>query len=209
MSSSIRILLADDHPVVLDGLAAILNSQIDFEIVATARNGREAVERARELQPDIILLDLEMPEVDGVEAIKQLRAEPMTARIIVFTMYDSDDRIVAAVRAGAQGYLLKGTPREEIFQAVRIVHSGESLLQPVVATRLMKHLQDDPLHLTKRELEVLSQLGKGLTNKDIAEALSISERTVKFHVSSILGKLNAENRTEAVSLALKRGLIEN
>jgi len=207
-------LVADDHPVVRDGLATMLGTQPDFEVVGQAATGIEVVELTPTLHPDVILLDLEMPEMDGVEALVQLRQQQPQVGVIVFTAFDTDERILSAVRAGARGYLLKGTPREELFQAVRLVSQGGSLLQPVVASRLMEGLsaegrQDDkPLDaLTPREDEVLALLAQGKPNREIAEVLVITERTVKFHVSSILGKLGAGNRTEAVAIAAQRGLI--
>jgi DNA-binding NarL/FixJ family response regulator len=213
MSDLIRILIADDHPVVRDGLSAILSTQPDFTVVGQAATGAEAVARVAQLKPDVALMDLEMPEMDGVEAIRQLRAACPETRVIVFTAFDTDERIVSAVQAGAQGYLLKGAPREELFKAIRVVSQGGSLLQPVVASKLMQHLtrrHDAPAlePLTEREMEVLKLLAQGRPNKEIAAALVISERTVKFHVGSILGKLGAANRTEAVTLAAQRGLIK-
>jgi len=208
----IRILVADDHPVVRDGLAAILATQADFEVVGTAGTGTEVVREAAARQPDVVLLDLEMPELDGVEALRRLREQPSAPRVIVFTAYDTDERILGAVRAGAQGYLLKGAPREEIFQAIRVVHAGSSLLQPVVASRLMRQVSDESLAargiltLTERERDVLRLLMRGLQNKEIAAELVVTERTVKFHVSSILTKLGAGNRTEAVAIANRHGL---
>lgn len=212
----IRILIADDHPIVRDGLTAALESEPDLVVVGEAGNGREAVERALILHPDVILLDLEMPEMDGVAALQALRARDSSARVIVFTAFDTDERILAAVQSGAQGYLLKGVPREEIARAVRVVHAGGSLLQPVVANKLLRQMvrgaqpdqADQPERLTERELEVLQLLARGLQNREIAEQLIITERTVKFHVSSILGKLGAGNRTEAVATAVQRGLIK-
>ena len=210
-SKSIRILVADDHPVVRDGLVAMLSTQPDFQVVAEASSGQEAVEKAAALQPDVVLLDLEMPGMDGVEALKRLQARYPALRALVFTAFDTDERILGAVRAGAQGYLLKGAPREELFHAIRVVSRGGSLLQPVVASKLLQHMSDGTLKapaLTRRELEVLALLGQGMSNREIAESLVISERTAKFHVSSILSKLGASNRTEAVSIAVQQGLIE-
>jgi DNA-binding NarL/FixJ family response regulator len=210
----IRLLLCDDHPVVRDGLAAILSTQPDFAIVGEASTGTEAVQRAIALNPDVILLDLEMPELDGVEALRQIKAARPEARVIMFTAFDTDERIVSAVQAGAQGYLLKGAPREELFKAIRIVNEGGSLLQPVVASKLLSHVRarkdgDQPVEpLTEREKEVLKLLAQGKSNKEIAAALVISERTVKFHVSAIMGKLGAGNRTEAVSIAAQKGLVK-
>ena len=224
----IRILLADDHPIVREGLRAVLETQSDFEVVAEAASGDEALRLALVLQPDILLLDLEMPILDGVETIRRLRQQQPAARIIVFTAFDNDERIIHAVQAGANGYLLKGAPREEIFKAIRITMEGGSLLQPVVASKLLRHMGHQPpvtgsqspfSHhlttervppyeaLTERELEVLKLLAQGMPNKEIAAQLVISERTAKFHVSSIMGKLGATNRTEAVSLAAQKGLI--
>jgi len=210
----IRLLVADDHPVVRDGLVAMLSTQPDFAVVGEAATGAEAVERAAALAPDVILLDLEMPGMDGVEALRQIRAARPDAPVIVFTAFDTDERIVSAVRAGAQGYLLKGAPREELFKAIRVVSEGGSLLQPVVASKLLQHMSQQTTEretsadsLTEREMEVLKLLAQGKTNKEIAAALVISERTVKFHVGSILSKLGAGNRTEAVTIAAQRGLV--
>lgn len=213
MSDTIKILVADDHPVVVDGLVAMLSTQSDFEVVGRAASGKEAIRRVELLEPDVVLLDLEMPEVDGVEVIRRLRDTGMDTQVLVFTAFDTDERIVGAVQAGAKGYLLKGAPRDKLFEAIRVVSEGGSLLQPVVASKLMQHMsgggqQELPEPLTDREEEVLQLLAKGKTNKQIADELFITERTAKFHVSSILGKLGAENRTEAVTLAAQRGLVE-
>ena len=211
MSNPIRILIADDHPVVRDGLVAILGTQPDFDVIGEAGTGVEVIRQAETLEPDVILLDLEMPELDGVETLKRLQQIETTTRVIVFTAFDTDERILDAVQAGAQGYLLKGVPRDELFNAIRVVHGGGSLLQPVVASKLLRqvsHPTSEPESLTPRELEVLQLVAQGLANKDIAQALVISERTVKFHVSSIMGKLGAGNRTEAVSLATQQGLVD-
>jgi DNA-binding NarL/FixJ family response regulator len=210
---SIRIIVADDHPIVRDGLIAVLSTQPDFDVVGEAATGRQVVDQVVALQPDVILIDLEMPEMDGVQALEALRALDRPARAIVFTAFDTDERIVSAVRAGAKGYLLKGAPREELFTAVRVVHAGGSLLQPVVASRLLERFGEpavpavSPETLTARELEVIVLVAQGAANKEIAQRLAISERTVKFHVSSIMSKLGAANRTEAVALATQQGVI--
>jgi DNA-binding NarL/FixJ family response regulator len=206
----IRILVADDHPMLREGLVAVLSTQPDFDIIGEAADGAEVVRLAEALRPDVILLDLEMPDVDGVAALEGLRDAVSEARAIVFTAYDTDERILRSLRAGARGYLLKGASRQEIFDAVRTVYAGGSLLEPGVTTRLLDHVreggeQTEPL--TPRELEVLALISEGLHNSEIAGRLFVTERTVKFHVSSILAKLGADNRTEAVALAARRGLI--
>lgn len=212
-AAKIRILVADDHPMLREGLVSVLSTQPDFEVIGEATDGSETVRPAERLEPDVILLDLEMPGLNGVAALEKLRDADSGARTIVFTAYDTDERILGALRAGARGYLLKGASRTEIFDAIRTVHSGGSLLGPVVTTRLLEHVergdeQERPNNLTPRELEVLALLTRGRKNSEIADTLFISERTVKFHVSSILGKLGAENRTEAVRVAVRRGLVE-
>ena len=211
----IRILLADDHPIVREGLRALLETQSDFEVIAECVNGEEALRLNAALHPDMLLLDLEMPVLDGVETIRRLRQTSHVPRIIVFTAFDNDERIIHAIQSGADGYLLKEAPREEIFKAIRVTMEGGSLLQPIVASKLLRHVgrpSQQPNHmsvdeLTERELEVLRLLAQGMPNKEIAAQLVISERTAKFHVSSIMGKLGATNRTEAVALAAQRGLI--
>jgi len=218
----VRIVLADDHPIVREGLHAVLETQPDFEVIAECANGDEVLRQIPEMRPDIILLDLEMPVMDGVETIRRLRQLPQPPRVIVLTAFDDDERIIQAIQAGADGYLLKGgAPREEIFKAIHLAMEGGSLLQPVVASKLLRHVGQQQSReassreaqiahveeLTERELEVLHLLAQGMPNKEIASNLVISERTAKFHVSSIMSKLGATNRTEAVSLAAQRGLI--
>jgi len=211
----IRILVSDDHPIVRDGLVAILSGQRDFAVVGEASNGADVVALTRELRPDVLLLDLAMPVLDGVGALERLRAEGIVVHTIVFTAYDTDDRILAAVRAGAQGYLLKGAPREEVFRAVRVAHQGGSLLEPLVASKLLRAMERPAEHdggalatLTPRERTTLTLLARGLQNKEIAHELGITERTVKYHVGAVLRKLGAGNRTEAVALAAQQGLVQ-
>jgi DNA-binding NarL/FixJ family response regulator len=203
----IRVLVADDHPVVRDGLIAVLGTQADLELVGEAASGAEVVEKALELRPDVILLDLEMPGPGGVETVRRLQADAPEIRILIFTAFDRDEQILESLRAGASGYLLKGAPRQELFRAVRVVHSGGSLLEPVIASKLLGRVRDPGSPLTARELEVLHIMADGTSNRAIAQRLYISERTVKFHVSSILSKLGAGNRTAAVAIARTRGLI--
>ena len=206
MSEPIRILVVDDHPVVRDGLTAMLNTQSDFEVVGEASDGEEALQRVADRDPDVLLLDLEMPGVDGIETLQRLKEEKARARAIVFTVFDTDERIVSAMKAGAKGYLLKGAPRDDVFRAVRVVNEGGSLLEPLIASRFLDSI-NNPDALTARQKEVLKLIATGLLNKEIADRLYISERTVKFHVSEILAKLGAGNRTEAVAIATQRGLI--
>jgi DNA-binding NarL/FixJ family response regulator len=206
-----RLLLVDDHPIVREGLAAVLETQPDFAVVGQAGEGTEAVALGCSLRPDVVLLDLEMPGMDGVQVLQAMRAACPGVKALVFTAFDTDERIIAAVQAGAQGYLLKGAPRDELFRAIRVVAGGGSLLQPAVAAKLIRHIAAPAAApaepLTEREQEVLALLAQGLQNKEIAGRLQISERTVKFHVSAVLTKLGAGNRTEAVHLARQHGLI--
>ena len=207
----IRILVADDHPMLREGLVAVLATQPDFEVVGEAADGAEAVRLAGSMWPDVILLDLEMPGVDGVEALKQLREAGSGAASLVFTAYDTDERILGALRAGARGYLLKGASRSDIFSAIRTVSSGGSLLEPAVTSRLLESIgghKERREELTPREKEVLALLADGLPNREIAGKLFVTERTIKFHVGSILAKLEASNRTEAARIAAREGIIQ-
>ncbi len=207
MTGPIRILVADDHPIVRDGLRAVLETQSDFVVVGEAANGPEVLEQVVGLRPDILLLDLEMPDLDGVQVLRALATQGYPVRTLVFTAYDAEGQVIGAVQAGAQGYLLKGAPREELFRAVRTVAGGGVWIQPQVARTLVGHVRGDADPLTPREREVLQLVAQGLANKQIAARLGITERTVKLHVSNILGKLGAANRTDAVTRAVQRGLV--
>lgn len=204
----ITILLADDHPVVRVGLQGMLSSQPDFRIVAEAEDGLKAVQLARETEPDVILMDLRMPQMDGVKAIEEIRSHDADARIIVLTTYESDAHILRAIEAGATGYLLKDSPREDLFRAIRNAVRGEPLLAPSVVARLMERVRgstDD--NLSGREIEVLELVARGTSNREIAKQLWISETTVKSHLLHINNKLGATDRTAAVMEAIRRGII--
>jgi DNA-binding NarL/FixJ family response regulator len=218
MVNRIRIFVADDHPLLLNGLLVALNLQPDFEVVGKATTGDAALELITSLKPDVAVLDLEMPGLDGLQVLRRLREASPSTRALIFTAFDDDDRIVMALEAGAQGYLLKGTPPEELVGAIRIVHAGGSVIQPTRSTELMARSRrrsdgaGDPadLHvpvLSPRESEVLRLLARGLLNKEIAHNLGLSERTVKFHITSIFTKLGVGNRTEAVTTSVQLGLI--
>ena len=203
-------MVVDDHPIVRQGLVSVLGDEDDLEVVGEASSGREAVALTTRLQPDVVLLDLEMPDVDGVEAIPQLLAAKSGLGVLVFTAYDTDERVLGAVRAGARGYLLKGASADEIARGIRTVHSGGSYLEPRVASKLLAEVTSPRIRgsgLSQREREVLRLVAEGLPTKQIALSLSISERTVKFHVNSIFHKLGADNRAQAVALAAQRGLL--
>ena len=214
-AAAIRVAVADDHPVVRAGLVAMLETQPDLSVVGEATSGLEALALVASSDPDVLLLDLEMPGLDGVGVLLHLRDREARTRVIVFTVFDTDERIIAAVEAGAAGYLLKGSPRADVFAAVRTVAAGNSLLAPVAASALLRRVRGEGApgagsgtpSLTPRERAVLGHLARGLGNKQIATALGISERTVKFHVSSIFSKLGAGNRTDAVTRAVQAGLI--
>lgn len=211
---TIRLMIVDDHTVVRDGLAAMLERERGLSVAGEAKNGREAVIRARELDPDVILMDLRMPELDGVGAMREILAEDPDARIIVLTTYDTDDAIFDALEVGAKGYLLKDASREELFRAVRTVHQGESLIQPSVTARVLDRLarlsrgDADQDALSERELEVLQLLAGGSGNKEIASSLSVTESTVKTHIANIFQKLGVNSRTEAVTHSLQKGIIK-
>jgi DNA-binding NarL/FixJ family response regulator len=206
----IRIVVVDDHPIVRQGLVATLDDETDFQVVGAASSAEEAVGLAEQQQPEVILLDLELPGMSGVEAIPRLREASPDARILVFTAYDTDERVLSAVRAGAGGYLLKGAAVTEIASAIRTVAGGGTALAPSAAARLADAVRAPrgAGPLTTREREVLRLVAQGLPGKQIAGALGISERTVKFHTASLIRKLGADNRAQAVAVAAQRGLLE-
>jgi DNA-binding NarL/FixJ family response regulator len=201
----IRILSADDHSLLRDGIATLIATQQDMQLVGEASTGREAVQFHRELKPDVILMDLQMPDMSGVDAILAIRSEDPAARIIVLTTYSGDALAQRALRAGAQAYLLKSLVRTEILNTIRVVHEGERHIQTDVAVEIAKHTADATL--TPREIEVLRLIASGHANKDISARLAINEETTKTHIKNILAKLGAKDRTHAVSLSLKRGII--
>jgi DNA-binding NarL/FixJ family response regulator len=208
MNGSIRILISDDHPVVRAGLRGMINGEPGFEVIGEAENGKEAIALTGELKPDIILMDLRMPEMDGVTAIGHIKADYPHINILVLTTYESDADILRAIETGATGYLLKDTPREELFGAIRMVAEGKSPLDPGVATRIMQRIRgSDEEGLSTREIEVLELVARGTSNKEIAKQLWVSETTVKSHMLHIFDKLGVTDRTAAVTAALKRGII--
>lgn len=205
-TGTIRVLVADDHVTVLEGLTSIIGRQPDMEVVAQAANGREAVELWSQCQPDVALLDLRMPVLDGVGAIEEIRQKQPGARMVVLTTFDTDADISMAIKAGAKGYLLKDAPREELLACIRKVYAGETVVSPSLVAKLASGLANEPL--TGRELEVLGLLAKGRSNKEIGTHLYIGETTVKSHLRSIFTKLNVLSRTEAVATASRRGLVQ-
>jgi DNA-binding NarL/FixJ family response regulator len=208
MTERIRVLIVDDHPVVRAGLRDMLSAQSDFDVVAEAVNGAEAVTLATRLQPHVVLMDLRMPEMDGVSATAQIKAQHPEIQILVLTTYDSDADILPAVEVGATGYLLKDAPREELFHAIRAAAQGKPILTSSVAARLMERMRSPTVEaLTSREIEVLKLVAKGANNRQIASRLYIAEATVKSHLIRIYGKLGVEDRTAAVTKALEQGIL--
>jgi len=228
MTDKIRVLLADDQDIIRTGLTIILNHQPDLEVVGQAADGAEAVELAKKLHPDVILMDIKMPRLNGIQATRQIIAELPRTQVIILTTYDTDDWVFDGIRAGAVGYLLKDTSGDNLAEAVRGATRGESQMDPTVARKVLREFQhvtaahrpppgpaaspapeEEPLEkLTDREEEILKLLAAGLSNKEIAQKLSLSEGTVKNHISAILAKLHANDRTQAVLTALKRGLVD-
>ncbi len=212
MSNMIRVLIADDHAVVREGLHTLINLEPGIEVAGEAKDGLEVMARVRSLKPDVILLDMVMPRQGGLETIRQIKEEFPQARILVLTSFDDDDKVFAAIKAGALGYLLKDSSPKQLLQAIREVYRGQSSLHPTIALKVIRELnQPSPLPptkdpLTPRELETLRLIAQGMSNQEIAAALTISERTVSKHVSNILDKLHLANRTQAALYALRHGL---
>ncbi len=213
MAKPIRIVIADDHPIVREGLATVLGMEEDLEVVGQAVNGVEAVSLARDLRPDVILMDLQMPEMDGVQAIRQVKEQSPEIGVIILTTFDTDEYIFSGIEAGARAYLLKDSPPTEVLEAIRAVHRGDSLIQPSVATRGLDRVSQlargaaPEQVLSARETDVLQPISTGAANKEIAAQLFIGESTVKTHVVRILNKLGVRGRTEAVAEAARRGII--
>lgn len=204
----IRLLIVDDHPVVRDGLRGIFAGEDGFEVVAEAENGADAVDRAKAFHPDVVLMDLRMPETDGVTAIRQMRELGLPVQVLMLTTYDTDTDVVPAIEAGATGYLLKDAPRAELLRAVRAAAKAESVLSPSVAARLLDQVRQPVKEvLSQRELEVLQLIASGATNREVAEQLFISEATVKIHLLHIYAKLGVNDRAAAVGAAFERGLL--
>lgn len=205
----ISVLIVDDHPVVRDGLTAMLATSLDFEVVGAAATGSEAIRLSMKFTPDVALMDLELPPTNGIQTIADLRSCSPRTKILVFTAFRDDERVIGAVTAGAQGYLLKGTPRGQLFDTIKAIHAGSKVFERDIARALVRHIRaPDQALLTARQLEVIGLVGRGLSNREIANLMRITERTVKYHLATIFDKLGVGNRTEAVATAMRLRLIK-
>ena len=208
----IRLLIVEDQPTILEKQRRLLEGRPEVEVIGTARDGATALQLIESLEPDVLLLDLGLPDIDGIEVTRQVKARGLKAEILIFTIFEEEERVLDAVRAGASGYLLKGTPAERIVEAIGEVHRGGSVIQPQLARRLLRHFQAQQspgaAALTPRETEILQLIAKGLSNRAAAEALGLSRATIRTHLEHIYSKLDVSNRTEAVTEAIRRGLIE-
>jgi len=204
--SPIRVFSVDDHPLLREGIAALVNSQPDMDLVGQAATGAEAIQLFKEQIPDVTLLDLRLPDISGIDVLIAIRTQFPEARIIMLTTFEGDVEIQRALQAGARGYLLKNMPPSELLEVIRLVHSGKKRIPPEIASQLLEHMSDEGL--TDREIEVLKEVAGGNRNREIAERLFISEETVKVHIKHIMEKLGASDRTQAVSIGLRRGIIQ-
>ena len=202
----VRVMSVDDHPLLREGIATIINTQLDMTLVASAATGAEGIEKFREFQPDVALIDLRLPDLSGIEVIIAIRAENVDARLIVLTTFEGDVEMQRALKAGASGYLLKSMPPKQMVETIRAVHAGKKGIPPQVAAQLAEHLGDESL--SQRELDVLRHVAGGNRNRDIGELLFISEETVKVHLKHVMEKLGASDRTQAVAIAVRRGIIQ-
>ena len=204
-ANGIRILSVDDHPLLREGIATVINSQQDMCVIADAASSKDAIEQFRKHKPDVTLMDLRLPDKSGIDTMISIRTEFPEARIIMLTTFEGDVEIQRALEAGARAYLLKSMPPKELVEVIRQVHAGKKRVPPQLAAQLAEHISDEPL--TSREIEVLSQIAEGNRNRDIGEKLFITEETVKVHIKNIMGKLGASDRTQAVAIAIRRGII--